>query len=124
MVKKCPVCRKAVKGVSFKCLTCPGVPWVHPRCGGYTKDEILQTPYDQQKNLRCNNCNETDNVDDEGNEDDDGDEERNQEQNQTRHDETVVPEEDFKYEDQDMAGEVEEVTEDVKNSEDIEQRRV
>ena len=32
--------------MSFKCLTCAGVPWVHPRCGGYTKDEILQTPYD------------------------------------------------------------------------------
>ena len=55
---KCPVCRKAVKGVSFRCVTCPGAPWVHPRCGGYSVAKVRDTVAKQQNLLRCKNCKE------------------------------------------------------------------
>ena len=53
---KCPVCKKAVKGVSFKCMTCPRAPWIHPRCGQYSTEEVKNTPADKQGLLSCKNC--------------------------------------------------------------------
>ena len=57
MVVKCPCCKKVVKGISFKCVTCPKRDtWVHPRCGGYSNEEVTSTPSHEQHNLKCNNC--------------------------------------------------------------------
>ena len=60
MVSKCPCCRKVVKGISFKCVTCPKQnTWVHPKCGGYSNKQISSTPPDEQQLLRCNKCKVT-----------------------------------------------------------------
>ena len=54
---KCPCCKKLVKGVSFKCVTCPKRnTWIHPKCGGYSNEEVLSTPQNEQQYLTCNNC--------------------------------------------------------------------
>ena len=54
---KCPVCKRSVKGASFLCVTCPKEgTWMHPRCGGYEKNDVLAASEEEQQQFRCNNC--------------------------------------------------------------------
>ena len=54
-MKKCPVCKKKVKGLSFLCVGCSvnKESWVHPRCGNYLSHDISTS---SQHQLKCNNC--------------------------------------------------------------------
>lgn len=53
---KCPVCKKAVKGVSFRCVGCPKESWVHPKCGGYDREVVSSSSENERNNFQCNNC--------------------------------------------------------------------
>ena len=49
----CPVCERPARAGTFTCLGCVPHAWVHPQCGGYTKQDIKNTDVTK---LRCNKC--------------------------------------------------------------------